>query len=239
LYAGLALLAAAIATTVWGLRRRLWWLVLRRSAVTPGELVAAGRTTGRQRPVIGLAGAASLSSTVNDEPCVWHRHTVVHRQVRHSTDSRGRARRSSRRQRVGDVASAEQFTLTDGAASVAVLPERMRVHRPQRRATRVLPGVASQPFPEAAELFSGGPVRNAYHHREWVIAPGTALIVLGEVTTRGGQVVIRRPARGWHLISTAGRGRLVWQAGLQMVAVFALAAACLAASVALIVAALV
>jgi hypothetical protein len=95
----------------------------------------------------------------------------------------------------------------------------------------VLPGIASKPIPEAAELFSGSAVRNSYLHREWIIETGTPLYVLGEVAGRGDRVAVRRPTKGLHIISTRTAGYLTRRAQVLMIAGFALAAASLAGGV--------
>ncbi len=241
IYLGLSLIVLAGGAAVLGLRQRLWWRVLRRAEVTtPEQLLESarnGRLERRVRAVVGLAGPGpeAVRSTVNGEPCVWHRHTVRHQQVRHRTDRQGRSRRSSRTRRVADVRSDSAFTVTDQAGRVDVLPTAMRVHRAERRANRILPGIASKPIPESAELFSGGMIQNTYHHREWIIRAGTPLYVLGEVSGRGSRVAIRRPARGLHLISTRGAAQLVRRARTAMVAGFAAAAALLALGIVLLV----
>lgn len=232
---GLVLIVLAGAAAVAGLRQRLWWRVLRRANVTtPDQLIEAARTgrlDRRVRAVVGVAGGAEdRASIVNGEPCVWHRHTVRHRQVRYRTTSSGKSRRSTSTKKVANVASRETFTLVGPAGEINVLPENMRVHRPQRRATRILPGVASQPFPDPGDLMSSS-IQNFYRHREWIIQAGTPLYVLGEISGRGGQVAVRRPAKGLHLISTLGAARLTRRAYLAMVSSLAAAAACLVAGV--------
>jgi hypothetical protein len=232
-YLGLVLLLVAGAAAVLGLRQRLWFRVLRRAEVaTPDELIDAarsGRLERRVRAVVGVAGVSgpAVVSTVNGEPCVWHRHSVRHRQTRVRTDKRGRSRRSTRVKRVADVSSTAAFALTGSQAQIDVLPAEMLVDRPERRANRILPGVASAPIPAAAELFSGGAIRNSYHHREWIIRAGTPLYILGEIAGRGARVAVRRPAKGLHLISTRSRPALIGQARLLMLTGFALAGASL------------
>src|SRR5262249_38663865 len=160
MYLGLMLLVPAGAAAVVGLRQRLWWRVLRRAEVSsPDELVdaaEAGRLRRRVRAVTGVAGPARLASTVNSEPCVWHRHTVRPRQVRYSTGRDGRPRRSRSSRRVADVSSADVFELTGVNSQIDVQPANMRIDAPERRPVRILPGIASQPIPDAADLFSGG-----------------------------------------------------------------------------------
>ncbi len=228
---GLLLLALAALTVALRFGRR--WRALRRVEVTtPERLVAAARAGRLGRRICAVAGTAGpgsqgeLVSTVNHEPCVWHRHTIRHRQVRYRTDASGRTRRSSSRRRAGDVRSLEPFRLDGEQAHIEVQPAGMPVIRPQRRPTRILPGIASQPFPEAA-LMAGG-VQNFYRHREWIIQTGTRLLVLGEVGRSGNAVVIRRATSGANLVSTLDSGRLLSQARLASVA--ALAAATVAAT---------
>jgi E3 Ubiquitin ligase len=243
-YLGLVLLLVAGAGAVLGLRQRLWFRVLRRAEVTtPDELIDAARTgrlERRVRAVVGVADAVGppAVSTVNGEPCVWHRHAVRHRQTRVRTDKRGRSRRSTRVKRVADVSSTSTFALAGAAARIDVLPASMFVHRPERRANRILPGLASAPIPAAAELFSGAAVRNTYHHREWIIRAGTPLYVLGEVAGRAGRVAVRRPAKGLHLISTRSAATLIRRARVLMLAGFGAAGTALVTGVALILIAL-
>jgi E3 Ubiquitin ligase len=239
-YLGLVLLLMAGAGGVLGLRQRLWFRVLRRAEITtPDELIDAARTgrlERRVRAVVGVAGASGPAavSTVNGEQCVWHRHSVRHRQTRVRTDKRGRSHRTTRVKRVADVSSTSTFTLRGLAAQIDVLPANMLVHHPERRANRILPGIASAPIPAAAELFSGGAVRNSFHHREWIIRAGTPLYVLGEVAGRGARVAIRRPAKGLHVISTRSGLMLIRRARVLMLGGFVAAAVCLAFGVVLI-----
>jgi hypothetical protein len=228
LFLGLLLIILAGAATVVGLRNRLWWRVLRRTEVTtPDALVKVSRDGGLERgvrAVVGTAAGVEIKSTVNGEPCLWHRHRVRHRQTRTRTDRQGRTRRSSRSKRVADVSSTDSFQLAGPAQAIAVMPANMLVHRPERRATRVLPGIASKPIPPSAELFSGAAVVNAYHHREWIIRVGTPLYVLGEVAGRGPRVAVRRPAKGLNLISTRPADYLVRRALTLMIGGFTAAA---------------
>jgi hypothetical protein len=235
LFLGLVLAVAAGAATVVGLRNRLWWRVLRRTEVTtPDDLVAVSRDGGLKRgvrAVVGTAGGPETKSTVNNEPCVWHRHTVRHQQTRTRTNRQGRSRRSSRSRRVADVSSTGAFQLVGPEQAITVLPTNMLVHRPQRRASRILPGIASKPIPASTELFSGAAVVNAYHHREWIIRTGTPLYILGEVAGRGPRVAIRRPAKGLHLISTCSAHYLVRRAQALMLGAFVAAVLSLAAGI--------
>lgn len=239
LFLGLLLIIAAGAATVLGLRQRLWWRVLRRTEVTtPDTLVSAsrdGRLDRGVRAVVGTAAGVEIKSTVNSEPCVWHRHAVRHRQTRTRTDRQGRTRRSSRSRRVADVRSSEVFQLAGTEESIAVLPADMLVHRPERRGSRVLPGIASKPMPPSAELFSGAAVLNQYHHREWIIRFGTPLYILGEVSGKGPRVAVRRPTKGLHLISTRSAAHLVRRAQVLMLTGFALAVLSLAAGIFLLI----
>jgi hypothetical protein len=199
---GLLLLAGAGLAAWYAVRSwQLWRVLVRTEVTTPDRLLDTVRAGPQIRLVTGTAGPGrqgSLVSTVNAEPCVWHRHTVKHHQVRYRTDAKGRSRRSSSRRRVGDVRSREPFRV----GHLEVQPDQMVVDRPERRRSRILPGIASQPLPDAAALTSGGSIQNTYHHREWIIRAGTPLHILGEVTDRGATVVMRRPSRGPHFIST-------------------------------------
>jgi hypothetical protein len=240
---GVTFLLFSAAGAVAGLRLRLWWRVLRGSeVVTPEELVEAardGRLDRRLRAVVGVADVEDdRLSTVNGELCVWHRHTVVHRQVRYRTSSNGRTRRTTRSKRVADVSSGEPFALAGVTDRIDVLPEAMRVYRPQRRATRVLPGIVSKPFPDAAELMNNS-IQNFYRHREWIIRAGTPLFVLGEVAGRGSRIAVRRPARGLHLISTLGRTQLIRRTGIGAAIGLGVSAVCLVAGVVVLLVAIV
>jgi hypothetical protein len=115
------------------------------------------------------------------------------------------------------------------------MPADMLVHRPERRGTRVLPGIASKPIPPSAELFSGAAVLNQYHHREWIIRVGTPLYILGEVAGKGQRVAVRRPTKGLHLISTRSGAYLVRRSQVLMLTGFALAVLSLAAGIFLLI----
>jgi E3 Ubiquitin ligase len=194
--------AAVIALRMWGL-----WNALRRvRPTTPERLMAAARTGRLDGRVVAVSGTASagpggsLRSAVNDMPCVWHRHTVHHRQIHYHTTERGQSQRSSRPRRVADEPSREPFTLSGASARVDVHPDAMRVDRPEAAATRVLPGLATKPFPDPDAML--GATQQMYWHREWIIRPGVPLFVLAEVEGRGARVWLRRPAKGPHVIST-------------------------------------
>jgi hypothetical protein len=107
-----------------------------------------------------------------------------------------------------------RFSPTDGlpegpagsAAVVEVRPEGLRVHRPVAWGLRILPALASEPFPEAEALM--GRMPQLYWHREWLLRGGVPLFVLAEVrgsrgASQGGSTVaLRKPAKGPHIIST-------------------------------------
>jgi hypothetical protein len=162
-----------------------------------------GRLDGRVVAVSGVAGAGpagQLRSAVNGESCVWHRHIVDHRQVRFINTDRGQTQRSSRSKRVADEASRDAFALRGAAAGVWIYPQAMTVDRPEARTTRVLPGLATEGFPDDDALMSS--TRQTYWHREWIIRSGVSLFVLGQVETQESAVSLRRPAQGPHVIST-------------------------------------
>jgi hypothetical protein len=205
----------------------------------------------------GSGPGGPLRSAVNDEPCVWHRHVVHRRHVTYRTTGGGTVQRYTRRRRVADVASREPFLLcsavvvpqparaaradsgraepaVDGdegpgseAPEVEVRPEGMRVHRPVARGERILPGLASEPFPPAEAMT--GQVGQLFWHREWLLPAGVALFVLGEVTSTGSGLALRRPARGPHVVSTRtaawlrGRTALTVFGGLALATVGAVA----------------
>jgi E3 Ubiquitin ligase len=210
---GTALEVVAVVGLVVGLRAWPLWRVLRvvRPA-TPERLVAAakeGRYDGRVVVVAGVAAPAPeglLTSVVNEVPCVWHRHTVHRRRIHYRDNG---AQRASISRRVADVASTDPIRL----GPVEVVPAGMRVHRPVACATRILPALASEPFPDA--LVSRPPYR--YRHREWVLRPGARLFVLGQVRSYGSRITLRRPDRGPHIISTRSIGWLRRQSAISAV----------------------
>jgi len=236
---GVAALAVAVLGAVVAVRDWPLWRVLRRvRPTTPERLLRAARErelAGRVVAVAGIAGAGPggvLRSAVNDEPCVWHRHTVHKRRVRYGPAVGGAAtQRYSRRRRVADVASREPYVLrpafprptpepvhamagedatvrisptgglpqvTATSVSIEVRPEGLRVHRPVDRGLRILPALASEPFPEAMATR----VPQLYWHREWLLPAGVPLFVLAEVDVDGDSVALRRPVTGPHLVST-------------------------------------
>jgi hypothetical protein len=201
---GTALEAVAVVGLVVGLRAWPLWRVLRvvRPA-TPERLAAAAREERYDGRVVAVAGVATpapaglLASVVNEVPCVWHRHTVHRRRIHYRDNG---AQRGSISRRVADVASTDPIRL----GAVEVVPTGMRVHRPVACATRILPALASEPFPEA--LVSRPP--HLYRHREWVLRPGARLFVLGQVRSYGSRITLRRPDRGPHIVSTRPIGWL-------------------------------
>jgi hypothetical protein len=192
----------------------LWRALRRVRPATPERLAKAardGHLDGRIVAVAGLAAAGAngpLASTVNDAPCVWHRHTVHKRHISYQ----GQAQRYSRPRQVADIASVEPFLLRGarapvgaGAAAlpdpaVEVRPAGMRMHGPVAGGVRILPGLAGKPFPPVEALV--GRLAHLYWHREWVLPAGASLLVLGELTFADAGPVLRRPGRGPHVVST-------------------------------------
>jgi hypothetical protein len=87
--------------------------------------------------------------------------------------------------------SAEQARAERSA--VEVRPEGMRVHRPVARGVRILPGLASEPFPPAETML--GQVGQMFWHREWLLPTGVPLFVLAEVRTTRSGLALCRPDR--------------------------------------------
>jgi hypothetical protein len=204
-----ALGVVAVAMAVVGLRAWPLWRALRRvRPATPERLVAAARTGRFDGRIVALAGVASpapdgaLVSTINHVTCVWHRHTVHRRRIYYRATAGGVSQRGSIPRRIAQGVSTEPFRVGD----VEVRPAGMRVHRPLACSPRILPALATEPFPEAEALMDRPPY--LYRHREWVLRPGVRLFVLGQVRSRGSRVTIRRPDRGPHIISTWSLRRL-------------------------------
>lgn len=201
---GAALGAVAVVAGVLGLRAWPLWRVLRQvRPATPERLVTAAQDGHLDGRVVAVAGVAApgpdgvLASVVNEVPCVWHRHIVHRRRISYRDNG---AQRASLARRVAEAASTEPFRL----GPVQIVPAGMRVHRPVAVATRILPALASEPFPDA--LVSRPPYQ--YRHREWVLRPGAALFILGQVRSYGPRVTLRRPDRGPNIISTRPFRRL-------------------------------
>jgi hypothetical protein len=76
----------------------------------------------------------------------------------------------------------------------------LRVHRPVAGSPRILPGLASEPFPPADALM--GRAAQMYWHREWLLRAGVPLFVLAEVNAGGLAITLRRPPQGPHVVST-------------------------------------
>lgn len=233
---GLSLLASAGIMGMAGLRDWRLWTVMRQVApTTPDQLAESARTGRLRRELVAVAGVARanragpLTSTVNAQPCVWHRHIVHRRRVRRSAD--GRTRPSLMRRRVADVSSREPLILAGTAATIGLLPEGIHVDRPARAATRILPGLVSQPFPDAEGLMGS----DLYVHREWIIPSGAPLYVLGEATTTATGLIVRRPAKGPHLISTRSAGGLRRHALATAITGFGLSATAAAGGVAVLI----
>lgn len=91
-------------------------------------------------------------------------------------------------------------TPASAGIAVEVVPAGLRVHRPVVSGVRILPALASEPFPAADALM--GRAGLLYWHREWVLRPGAPIFVLAEVHTGADAVILRRPAKGPHVVST-------------------------------------
>jgi hypothetical protein len=240
---GSVLLLASVPVAVVGTYIGRFWRVMRQvEIVSPDELTKAtgaererGQPTTRLCAVTGTASASAdgaLTSTVNRERCVWYRYAVVHREVRHRRDSKGRLRRSSRRRRAGGHTSEDPFFLVGRVGRVEIRPRKMRIHRPERGRTRVLPGKVGEPFPDADAIMGSGGVQNTYHHREWILREGAQLYVLGEVTRAGDMVILGKPAKGPHILSTRTGTQLLSQA--RLVSILTVVAAVVSATTGLV-----
>jgi len=91
-------------------------------------------------------------------------------------------------------------TPASAGIAVEVVPAGLRVHRPVACGVRILPSLASEPFPAAEALM--GRANHMYWHREWVLRPGVPIFVLAEVRAGADAVTLRRPAKGPHVVST-------------------------------------
>ena len=206
---------------------RLWRVSRRIRPMTPDQLLVAigGRRGRRLVAVTGTAQPGSsgmLTSAVNAQPCVWHRHTVHRRRMRR--DASGRMRQSLRRRLVADQASSEPLALAGPVEHVPLQPGGLHIDRPDRAPTRTLPGLATRPFPD--ELMG----QDLYVHREWIIHSGTPLYVLAEAATGPGGVVLRRPGRGPHVVSTRSTRGVRRRAFMTAVLGFGLAAVAVVAA---------
>lgn len=229
-----ALGVAALVAAVVGVRAWPLWRVLRQvRPATPQRLVDAARDGRYEGRVVAVAGIAApgpegaLSSVVNQVSCVWHRHTVHRRRIRYRTTANGVSQHPSVARQVADVTSTDPFRL----GPVEVMPVGMRVYRPVACATRILPALASDPFPDTDMLMGYPPYR--FRHREWVLRPGSELLVLGQVRSSGSRITLRRPDRGPHVISTRPIGRVRLELAVAAVGGLATAAAAAVAGVVL------
>jgi E3 ubiquitin ligase len=200
---GLALVGLAGIFVMAALRDWRLWTVLRRTApITPDELAQAARSGRLRGTLVAVQGVARpgpsgpLTSTVNGQVCVWHRHTVHHRRIRRGKD--GRARQSLRRRRVADVSSREPVLLAGTAARVELRTHDLPMDKPTRAGVRVLPAQVTQTFPDVDGLMGS----DLYVHREWIVHNGAKLYVLAEAIGSGGGIVLRRPAKGPAVVST-------------------------------------
>lgn len=215
-----ALGVGAVVAGVLGWRAWPLWRVLRQvRPATPERFMSAaqdGRYDGRVVAVAGVAAPGPdgvLISAVNEVPCVWHRH-IVHRRRIYYRDSG--AQWASLARRVADEVSTEPFRL----GPIQIVPVGMRVHGARSVGTRILPALATEPFPDT--LVSQPPYR--FRHREWVLRPGTELFILAQVRSYGPRITLRRPSKGPHIISTRSFRWLKLESGLAAVGGLALAA---------------
>jgi hypothetical protein len=226
---GVALLGVAGIFAMAGLRDwRLWTVSGRLTPLTPDQLVSGG---ARRRMLVAVTGQAAsgpagpLTSSVNALPCVWHRHTIRHRSA--VRGSGGRSRPSLRSRLVADETSLDTLLVSGLKARIPLQPQGFQVDRPAPAGVRQLPGLASRPFPDDAALMT----LDRYDHREWVIHAGTRLYVLAEAVNLPGGLVLRRPSRGPHLVSTRGLRAVRLRALMTAVMAFVVAAVALGGSV--------
>jgi E3 ubiquitin ligase len=208
---------------------RLWTVARRVVPVTPDELLRdGGRRTRRLVAVTGTAQPGRegpLESVVNAQPCVWYRYTVHRRRMRH--DGSGRSRPSMWRRLVADETSGSTLVVSGTLARIPLQPTGLHIERTDRAPTRTLPGLVTKPFPEDAGMMSP----DLYVHREWVIRTGTPLYVLAEAATGPGGIVLRRPSKGPHLVSTRSVQWVCRRALANGVLAFLIAAAAIVAAV--------
>lgn len=227
IYAGIALIAAAIALYV--LAQRSAAKARRITAtqnLTPAELLALHRDVVGGADVAGafvqtadssgtVRCAAPLTAPMSDTPCVYYRATVTAQieERRSETDSDGH--RTTRWERDDRVVSDDErcttFELCAADGAVAVSGEGAKFDRPVQTVERFEPhhGGASGAISIGGLTFGADQRILGYRHVEHVLPLGAQVFVHGSADDALGRLTFRPDAGGSLLVSTRSEEQLV------------------------------
>lgn len=151
---------------------------------------------------------------------VWVRTKVTHKYweiVETRRDGRTHRDRQEREETVSDLTSDAAFVLADDTGTVAIHPSGAEIDRPERVVDRFEPhsggddhgggllGTLLKATKDSGTL--------GFQHEEWIIRPGTALYVQGEVADRSGALAFAAPKdEGAFLVSTRSEEEIVGEA---------------------------
>ena len=197
--------AAAIART------RTWSCAELNQAVAAGAAPGLVEVNGSAREV-----GAPLVTPFGGGPAVWHRIEVTHHYWAWETDAAGHRHRRKKRRPVLNKESAALFAVQDDSSRVMVEPRGARFDQPTLVVDEFADDLRDDWRVELGPLrFGGGGDSIGYQRREWSIAPGQPIYVLGAATDQAGMAVLRRPQRGELLISTRSESEVMASAGWQ------------------------
>jgi hypothetical protein len=175
---------------------------------------------GSFRKICEVVGAAHpgpqgmLRAELTGTECVWYGNRVQRRYTEYSRDSEGRQTSSTQTETVAEHSSPEPFALLRDGHVIVVDHGGQKPDGAQQVTDRFVPGErrTESGFLGALSALAGkqGDETLGYQYTEWVLRPGTAMYVLGEVHDMRGALTIGRPADRKHpfLISTKSEEEL-------------------------------
>ncbi|GAA1829520.1 hypothetical protein GCM10009772_04160 [Pseudonocardia alni subsp. carboxydivorans] len=163
----------------------------------PGTFRKVCEVVGQTAP----APVGMLRSDLAGVDCVWHMQRVERRFERRERDDEGRTRTQTHTETVTERTSPHGWALLRDGHTIGVDPGGRHPDPVERVLDR---------FDPADDRGRGGDRTVGYRNQEWVLRPGVAMYVLGEVDDRDGPLVIRPPqdAGGTFVLSTRTEAEL-------------------------------
>ncbi len=158
--------------------------------------------------VVGAAHpnpSGPLIAELSKTECVWYRYQIE-RQYEHVYYRDGRRHRTKRTEKVTDYTSQQGYALIDpqgrtigvdpGGTEPGGIEQTVSTFEPYRGGNEGM-RMFSIRLPD---IFGNRDSTIGFEYKEWVIRPGRAMYILGEVHDRIGPLVIGKPEDGGHFI---------------------------------------
>ncbi|UPK73532.1 E3 ubiquitin ligase family protein [Nocardioidaceae bacterium SCSIO 66511] len=183
---------------------------LREAAVSAGG-EGSFSTTVEVKGVVRIGPGGPLSSQMSDTKCAWHRHKVERKYRESYRDKDGHRRTRTKTETLTSHRTKDLFYVEDSSGRVLVRPE-VIVDKPKKVLDEFEEPKAGKAPKEGGFLATVARVAKdafddentiGFRRREWVLADGARVYVLGEASDRDGELVVGGPADGSkQLIST-------------------------------------